>query len=540
MSQTLRIVLAQSDFPVGDIQKNTEKHIHLARIAHEELKADVIVFPELSLTGYPPEDLLYRKDFLAETARALDTCRRSIHDIFCIIGHPQITPKGLYNSCSIFLNGETLGYYAKQRLPNEGVFDEHRYFIPGKEPCIVPMKGIPVGIVICEDLWHPGPAIQAAEHGAKLLLSPNASPFEINKHERRQKVLSARARTTALPILYTNLVGGQDEFVYDGGSLAIDGSGKVCHCAGFFKESLTAVDLTFSKDGTTMSHGTFEVPSQPERIHSALVMGTRDYVHRNNLTGALVGVSGGIDSALTLAVAVDALGKDNVTAVIMPSRYTSELSMEEAVAVSKNLGVRYDIISVEPLFESTLQTLEPHLRNSAPEIVAQNIQARCRAIVLMALSNQSGKIVLTTGNRSEMAVGYTTLYGDMAGGFAVLKDIPKTLVYQLGRHRNGISSVIPERTLTRAPTAELSPGQKDSDSLPAYDILDPILERYLNHEESADQIIASGYSPETVQRVISLIHQSEYKRRQAPPGVRINHRAFGRDRRYPLTSGWKK
>lgn len=540
MSDKLRIVLAQSEFPVGDIEKNLEKHIRLATHAREKLHADVIVFPELSLTGYPPEDLLYRRDFLEAAERALQTCRHAIHDIFCIIGHPQPTPRGLHNACSIFLNGEILGCYAKQRLPNEGVFDERRYFIPGTQPCVVPIRGIPTGIVICEDLWHQGPAIQAAEHGARLLLSPNASPFEVEKHERRQKVLSARARTTSLPILYTNLTGSQDECVYDGGSLAIDGSGNVCQCAGFFQENLLTVDLEVSKTSITMETKPFTPPAIPERIYAALVIGTRDYIRRNKLPGAMVGVSGGIDSALTLAVAVDALGPENVHAVILPSRYTSELSMEEALAVTKNLGVSHEIISIEPLVETTLSTLSQQIKDTRPNVVVQNIQARCRALILMSLSNQNGKIVLTTGNRSELAVGYTTLYGDMAGGFAVLKDIPKTLVYQLARYRNQQSAVIPERTLTRPPTAELAPGQKDSDSLPVYEVLDPILDRYINLEESAEAIIAAGFDAETVNHVIRMVHQSEYKRRQAAPGVRINHRAFGRDRRYPLTSGWMK
>jgi len=539
MTEKLRIVLAQCNLLVGDIEGNMQKHVQLAKEALEKYQADVIVFPELSLTGYPPEDLLYRKDFIRATMNALDTLRSRVRDIYCVVGHPQpVENSQLHNACSVFLNGKTLAVYAKHCLPNQGVFDERRYFAPGKNICVLPIRGIPTGLVICEDLWHPGPVEEAASAGARLILSPNASPFEIDKYELRQSILSARARVSNIPIFYTNFSGGQDECVFDGGSMAVDSSGTVCQCAGFFRENLLPVDLEITKDSIKIIQKDFAVPDRLERIYTALVTGTRDYIVKNDLPGVLVGASGGIDSALTLAIACDALGASRVHAVMMPSRHTSTLSMEEAEALITNLGISHETISIEPVFQSFLET--PGISSDEAGITAQNLQARCRGTLLMALSNQTGKIVLTTGNRSELAMGYATLYGDMAGGYSVLKDIPKTLVWELARYRNSLSAVIPERTLTREPTAELAPNQRDADALPPYDILDPILERYLNQEESIENIIAAGFDRETVEKVVAKIRQSEYKRRQAPPGVRIDQKAFGRDRRYPLTSGWKK
>lgn len=538
MTDRLCIALAQCNLVVGDLAGNLKKHIQLAKEALA-LTADVIVFPELSLTGYPPEDLLYRHDFIEAIQDTLETLQQNIPDIYCVVGHPLPTHEGLQNACSVFLNGKMLARYAKQCLPNQGVFDEKRYFVPGKNVCVLPVRGIPTGLVICEDLWHYGPVEQAAAAGARLILSPNASPFETDKHETRQEILANRARNSRIPIVYVNFSGGQDESVFDGGSLVMDSAGTVCQCAGFFQENLLTVDLSCSADRIAVRKKKFAVPDTLERIYSALVTGTRDYLHKNHLPGVIVGVSGGIDSALTLAVAHDALGKDQVHAALLPSRHTSTLSMEEALLLVDNLDISHEILSIEPVFQAFLDALGSRLENADP-VVIQNIQARCRGTLLMALSNQSGKIVLTTGNRSELAVGYATLYGDMAGGFSVLKDIPKTLVYELAHYRNTLSPIIPERTLMREPTAELAPNQKDTDTLPPYNILDRILERYINDEESIEQMVDAGFDQNTVKKVIQLIRHSEYKRRQAPPGVRIRQKAFGRDRRYPLTSGWKK
>lgn len=540
MAKKLRIVAAQLDFKVGDIQGNLTKMIHAAKSARDTLSAELIVFPELCLTGYPPEDLLLRKSFIDEVNEAVNTFKSEVEGIYCVIGHPHQNSHGLYNSCSVIYNKTILGRYAKQHLPNYGVFDECRYFVPGNSICVIPINGIPVGVVICEDLWYAGPTQQLANHGARLILVPNASPFERDKHEQRHVTLAKRAKTTQLPIVYVNCVGGQDEIVFDGGSMVIDQDGKICQVAGFCHESLLPVDIEISSATTQVSQGTFRLPSEEQRIYDALVLGVRDYILKNHFPGVLVGVSGGIDSALTLAIAVDALGKDKVHAVMLPSRFTSEMSMEDGLQLIKNLNVTQDIISIEPAFNSFVDSLNPVFPNGKSNIVDENIQSRCRGVIMMAISNQTGKLVLTTGNRSELAVGYATIYGDMAGGFAVLKDVPKTVVYQLANLRNQISHVIPERIITRAPSAELAPDQKDEDTLPAYDILDKILELYLNQEQSLDSIVEQGFDPEVVKKIIKLIHLSEYKRRQCPVGPRINHKAFGRDRRYPITSGFKK
>lgn len=540
MTKKLRIVVAQLNLTVGDISGNLKKHILAATKARDELSADLIVFPELSLTGYPPEDLLLRPAFIAEAESALQQLTDTIKDIYCVVGHPYQTSRGLYNACSILYNGETVGRYAKQHLPNYGVFDEERYFIPGNTHSVTTIKGIPVGIVICEDLWFPAPTQQAVLQGARIIVSPNASPYETDKHERRIEALAKRAKANNVPIVYANCIGGQDDLIFDGDSMAMNAEGQVMQSASVFKEDLMVVDI----DDAINSKNTADAPAASHsttiaNIYDALVLATRDYVEKNGFAGALIGVSGGIDSALTLAIAVDALGSDRVRAVIMPSRFTSNLSMEEAMAVANNLQVTHDVISIEPGYEAILNTLSPVFANAKPDVTEENIQARCRAILLMALSNKTGWLVLPTGNRSEMAVGYCTLYGDMAGGFAVLKDIPKTLVYQLANYRNTLGKAIPPRTIERAPTAELAPGQKDEDSLPPYSILDAILELHLNQQRSIDEICAQGFDKEVVTRVVKLVRINEYKRRQAAIGPRINHTAFSRDRRYPITNGWK-
>lgn len=540
MSKKLRVVIAQLNLLVGDIQGNIKKHIHAATTARDTLNANVIVFPELSITGYPPEDLLNRPSFIDDATQALHYLKTEIKNIHCVIGHPHVNSKGLYNACSVIYNGTIIGRYAKQYLPNYGVFDEQRYFVPGESHGIVTMHGIPVGIVICEDLWHPGPVQQAANQGARIILSPNASPFEINKDQQRQNILAKRATAANIPIVYCNQVGGQDALVFDGGSMVMDSHGKLCQQADFFKETLLPVDITITATDTHIQQHEITPLNEEQKVYECLVLAVRDYIQKNNFPGALIGLSGGIDSALVLAIATDALGSDKVSAIMMPSRYTADISVEDANALVKNLGVHHETISIEPSFNSFLTELKPIFGDKKPDLTEENIQARCRGILIMALSNKTGNIVLTTGNRSEMAVGYATLYGDMAGGFAVLKDIPKTLVYRLANYRNSISPVIPQRIIDRAPTAELAFDQKDEDSLPPYPILDNILALYINQAQSPEQICEAGFDRDTVEKVIKLVNRSEYKRRQCAIGPRINHTAFGLDRRYPITSGYKK
>jgi NAD+ synthase (glutamine-hydrolysing) len=533
---TLRIVLAQLNLTVGDIEGNLAKMIGAAKTARDSLKADIIVFPELSITGYPPEDLLFRKAFIDAAHDALIEFVEQVKNIYCVVGHPRLTPEGLCNACSLIYNGEILGEYAKQHLPNYGVFDEYRYFVPGHLPCVVPIKDISVGIMICEDLWHETPVRQAAEQGAKIILSPNASPFEIHKHDLRCATFSKRAADVHLPIVYVNCIGGQDELVFDGGSMLMDQDGNICQHAGFFNEELLPTEIEFTDNTVNIKQVKVDLPTEEQRIYQALVLGVRDYMKKNGFQGALIGASGGIDSSLTLAIAVDALGKENVGAVLLPSRFTSEMSNEDAITLAKNLGINYDIISIEPPYKSFIESLSPLFSGTKPDLTEENLQSRCRGMILMALSNKFGHLILTTGNRSELAVGYATLYGDMAGGFAVLKDVPKTLVYRLARYRNQLNPVIPERVFERPPTAELADNQKDEDSLPPYSILDQIIELYIDKEYPIKKIVEKGFELEIVNKVVRLINKNEYKRRQSPVGVRINHKAFGRDRRYPMTS----
>jgi NAD+ synthase (glutamine-hydrolysing) len=539
MVKKLRIVLAQLNLHVGDIEGNLRKHMAAVERAKTEFHADIIVFPELSLTGYPAEDLLLRPDFIEQAHAASQEMLAKVQDIYCVFGSPHQTPQGLQNTCSLIHNGRLLGRYAKQILPNYGVFDEQRYFAPGRTTCVIPIEGIPVGILICEDLWHSGPLQQAAHHGARVILAPNASPFEIEKHEQRVALLAHATKENHLPIAYVNCIGGQDDLIFDGGSMVVDEQGHIAKLANFFAETLLPIDIAITPTTSHITPHPISIPTQAERIYQSLILGVRDYIAKNHFTSVLVGVSGGIDSALTLTIAVDALGKEKVHAVFMPSRYSADISKEEAVTLAKNLDVPLQIISIESTYQAFLNLLAPAFTDKSVDITEQNIQARCRAIILMALSNKFGHLVLTTGNRSEMAVGYATLYGDMAGGFAVLKDVPKTLVYQLAAYRNQHNTVIPQRTIERAPTAELAPHQKDEDSLPPYPVLDAILNLYLNHAQSAADIIAQNFDPAIVHKVIALIRKNEYKRRQSAIGTRINHFAFGRDRRYPVTSGFK-
>lgn len=539
MQTKLKIVLAQLNFAVGDISGNVSKHIEAAITARDKMGADLIVFPELSITGYPPEDLLLRKNFVNEAMQAIKQLAKDIKGIYCLIGHPQQSPEGLHNACSLIYNGEIMATYAKQLLPNYGVFDEARYFVSANKPCVVDIKGIPTGIIICEDVWQTGPARQAVEAGAKLLLIPNASPFETDKHTNRLAVLSKCAQTTHTPLIYVNTIGGQDELIFDGGSMVVDATGKLCQLAGFFNETLFPVELDFTNEKISIPTASIQLPSTIENVYQSLVLGVRDYMKKNHVPGVIIGLSGGIDSALTLAIAVDALGKENVHAIYMPSRYSADISHDDAAELAKTLGVKFDVISIEPTYKAFLESLAPSFVDKKTDVTEENIQARCRAIILMALSNKSSYLVLTTGNRSELATGYCTLYGDMAGGYAVLKDIPKMMVYELAKYRNKLHHVIPERTITRAPSAELAPDQKDEDSLPPYAILDKILFAYMNEGKGIEEIVAAGFDRATTERVVKLIKRNEYKRRQGAIGPRINHKAFGRDWRYPITNGFK-
>ncbi len=538
MKKTFRIVLAQLNFLVGDIDGNVKKHLQAAKKARDEHQADMIIFPELGLTGFPPEDLLLRPDFIQTVRTALKHLIHEIKDIYCLVGHPHKNEKGLFNTCTLFYNGHILQQHAKQYLPNYGVFDEARYFDAGVDTQVTTINHIPMTILICEDIWRLNPIREASANGARLILIPNASPFEMDKHEQRVSVLTKRATHANATMIYVNMVGAQDELVFDGGSLVVNPSGQITHCAGFFEEALLPVDIDLHTIEPLHPLMT-AIPSKEERIYQALVLGLRDYVEKNHFSGVLLGLSGGIDSALTLTIAVDALGKDRVHAVILPSRYSAEISVEDAKTMIKTLQVSMEEISIEPAYQAFLDSLTPSFIGKKDDVTEENIQARVRAVLLMALSNKSGKLLLTTGNRSELAVGYCTLYGDMAGGFAVIKDVPKTMVYQLAHYRNQIESVIPQRVIERAPTAELAPNQKDEDSLPPYDVLDRILDAYLNHSQSIDEIATQGINREIIVRVVELIHKNEYKRRQATIGTHINHKSFIKDWRYPLTNGFK-
>jgi len=537
----LKLVVAQVDLLVGDISGNVSRLIAEAERARDELGAQVVVFPELAVTGYPPEDLLLRPDLYEWVDEELTRLRKAVHGITLIFGYPENTPHGVYNAALVLRDGRILANARKRYLPNYAVFDEKRYFIPGQEACVVELEGIPVGITICEDIWYPDPAADCRDAGAKLILTLNASPYHLDKATERETAVRDRVRETGLPVIYANLVGGQDELVFDGDSFVIDGQGRMTQRMPAFEEGLFPVELDYEGTAVQPRPGPVAEPLSTEAsVYRALVLGVRDYVNKNGFPGVVIGLSGGIDSGLTLAVAVDALGAERVEAVMMPSRYTSDMSLEDAAAEARALDVEYAVISIEPPFRAFLDVLQPEFDDLPADTTEENIQARCRGVILMAISNKKGKMVLTTGNKSELAVGYATLYGDMAGGFDVLKDVPKTLVYRLARYRNSLSPVIPERVIERPPSAELAPDQKDTDSLPPYEILDGILERYVEKDQGLEAIVAAGYDPETVWRVIQMVDRNEYKRRQAPPGIRITPRGFGRDRRYPITSGYRR
>ena len=536
---SLRIAIAQLNLLVGDIHGNARKVIDTAMRARDEYGAHAVLFPELTLTGYPPEDLLLRPGLLPQVEQALAEINREVSGIDVILGYPSEGAEGPHNSAGILRDGRFKGEYHKQHLPNYSVFDEQRYFAAGSHPCVATINGIRVGLTICEDIWFPGPAAQAKQAGAQLLLNLNASPFHAGKWREREATLGERCAENGLPVVYANLVGGQDELVFEGESLVVDGEGHVTFRAPQFEEGLYWVDFDLDGERAVPRPAAVVAPlGVEESTYMALVLGVRDYVTKNGFKGVVIGLSGGIDSALTLAVAVDALGPDKVEAVMMPSRYTADISQIDAEAEAETLGVHYRVIPIEPAFTTFVDMLAEEFEGTERDVTEENIQARSRGIIIMAISNKRGKMVLTTGNKSEMAVGYATLYGDMAGGFAPLKDVPKTLVFRLARWRNEQSPVIPERVITRPPSAELAPDQKDEDSLPPYEVLDPILEMYVERDYCVAQIVAEGYDEATVRRVVGMVNRNEYKRRQAPPGVRVTRRAFGRDRRYPLTSGF--
>ncbi len=535
----MQIALAQINLLVGDIAGNTGKIIQAASEAKQK-QADVIVYPELTITGYPPEDLLYRPALYSAIADALNEISQCGIDIDLVLGYPEKVDDKLYNSCAHISGGKIQHLYHKQELPNYSVFDEKRYFQPGSGPCVFDLKGVPVALSICEDIWSKPVCQQAREAGARLLFNINASPYHSNKISLREQVLRQRVTESGLDIVYTNLVGGQDELVFDGASMVMDASGRHCFQAPEFTEGIFILEYQ-NYSFNCRDNQSAQILSRNEAVYSALILGVKDYVRKNGFEGAIIGLSGGIDSALTLAIAVDALGNENVLSVIMPSRYTSAMSMEDATEMCHILDVKHHTISIEPPFKAFTNILKPVFAGlSKEDTTEENIQARCRGIILMAISNKTGWLVLTTGNKSEMSVGYATLYGDMAGGFAPLKDIPKTLVYELSRWRNSISLVIPQRIIDRPPSAELKENQLDQDSLPAYEILDPILERYIEQDQCPEEIIKAGFTQRDVERVVSLVDRNEYKRRQIAPGVRISQRAFGRDRRYPITSGYRE
>jgi NAD+ synthase (glutamine-hydrolysing) len=536
----LTVVMAQLNPMVGDIDGNTGVVIAAVEAAQREHRADLVLFPELMLTGYPPEDLLLRPSIGPRIERALARLCAAVGDCRVVVGYPRRIDGRLFNMAGLIHRGRIVAEYAKQELPNYQVFDEKRYFSAGASPCVVDIDGIPVALSICEDIWHAGPMRQAADAGARLMLNLNASPFHIDKQRQRVELLRQRVAESGVPICYANMVGGQDELVFDGGSMAVDRDGSLRVMAPAFEPGLYPVVVR--DDGSHCSLAPGRVAPLPEpvpSVYNALVAGVRDYVEKNRFPGVVLGLSGGIDSAVTLAVAVDAIGAERVEAVMMPFRYTSQMSLEDAADQAGRLGVRFRVLPIEPMYEAFMETLSREFAGLPVDKTEENLQARIRGVLLMALSNKHGSLVLTTGNKSEMAVGYSTLYGDMAGGFDVLKDVPKTLVFKLANYRNARSPVIPVRVIERPPSAELAPDQKDQDSLPPYDELDQILERYIERDQSQEEIVAAGFERATVARVIRMVDLNEYKRRQAPIGVRITQRGFGRDRRYPITSRWQ-
>jgi NAD+ synthase (glutamine-hydrolysing) len=535
MSRSLSIALAQLNLLVGDIEGNTERMLQTVQ-QQQKAGADLVMFTELALSGYPPEDLLYRNDFYQRCDEQLLRLQQASTDVAILVGHPWREGDKLYNALSLFSEGQLLARYFKQQLPNYGVFDEKRYFQAGNDTCVVELKGYRLGLLICEDLWFPEPVDAAKAAGAEMILSINASPYNREKPYIRKTLMAGHCQRTHLPLVYLNQIGGQDELIFDGCSKVFDATGNMTHRLAAFAEQVTLLEFN-ELDVVPMTAPAAELP-QLAQVYEALVLAVRDYVTKNGFKGAVLGLSGGIDSALTLAIAVDALGKDKVQALMMPFRYTADISIADAKEEAEILGIEFDIVSIEPMFDAFMGQLTPMFAGTERDTTEENLQARCRGVVLMALSNKRRSIVLTTGNKSEMAVGYATLYGDMAGGFDVLKDVPKTLVFKLSEYRNTVSYVIPQRVIDRPPSAELAPDQLDQDSLPPYDILDAILEGYVERDKSVADLVAEGFDEAIVRKVIRLVDINEYKRRQAAVGPRITARNFGKDRRYPITSGF--
>jgi NAD+ synthetase len=562
MASIVKIAIAQMNCTVGDLSGNVSKILDYCARARAA-GASMILTPELALCGYPPEDLLLREGFYRDCNTALEGLARKVEGITLVVGHPHQSEGKRHNSASVIRDGRIVATYHKYALPNYTVFDEERYFEPGDSPCVFNVGETRFGVNICEDTWgSQGPLTvrprtdrvsvginicadaweakaprAARDAGAQVLLVLNASPYHMHKQQSRYDVMRERVSETGMALIYVNMVGGQDELVFDGASFALDRGGKVVCQLPSFEESLGFVTVT---EGEPQRGEVATEESLESEVYRALCVGVRDYVGKNGFPGALIGLSGGVDSALTLCIACDALGPERVRAVMMPSQYTSDASLEDSRALVRNLGVRYEEISIQPAFEAFLSSLAGEFAGLPPDATEENLQARIRGTLLMALSNKFGAIVLTTGNKSEMAVGYATLYGDMAGGFAVIKDILKTLVYRLCRYRNGRKALIPERILTRAPSAELRPNQTDQDTLPPYEVLDPIISEYMENDMSPSEIVARGFSSADVKRVVEMIHRSEYKRRQAPIGIRITHRGFGKDWRYPITSRYRE
>ncbi len=537
----MKVALAQLDLIVGDVSGNKERILEYAARARDELGAELVVFPELSICGYPPEDLLLHAGLRKDVEAAVGELRQAASGIALLVGFPEWSAGHLYNSAAVFSEGEQLCCYRKRCLPNYAVFDEQRYFTPGSEPVVFEIGGLGIGLTICEDIWQKTPLADLQTAGADLAIAINGSPFEINSQVNRESTARERASETGLPLIYTNMVGGQDELVFDGGSFAMHGDGELAFRGDSFVEGLYSLEVEQS-DGAIQfgsEAGVRDLASTEARVYEALVTGTRDYVRKHGFPGVIIGLSGGIDSALVLAVACDALGKERVRTVQMPFHYTSAISREDSASQASLLGVRHDLIPIAPIYDATVAQLEAVFEGREEDVTEENIQSRCRGLILMSISNKTGWMLLTTGNKSEMAVGYATLYGDMAGGFAPIKDCSKSLVYRLARYRNTLGEAIPERVITREPSAELRPDQKDSDSLPDYDVLDPILEAFIEEDLSVNEIEAQGFERSTVIRVLEMVKRNEYKRRQAPPGIRISGRAFGRDWRYPITSWYR-
>lgn len=534
-ADTLRIAFAQADFLVGDIPGNMGRVLELGRRARDEMSADIVLFPELCLIGYPPEDLLLRPSLEGRIAKALSRLSE-LSGIDVVLGYPGRRDGVLQNLAGVFRDGQRIAEYAKHELPNYQVFDEKRYFTAGSTPAVFALKGQQLALTICEDIWHAGPAAAAKAAGAQLLLNLNASPFHRAKSAQRREVVAARVRETGLPVAYVNLVGAQDELVFDGDSFAMNADGSVAAELPRFTEAMQLLEFA---GGKFLPAACAPALSDEAEVYQALVLGVRDYVEKNRFKGVVLGLSGGIDSALTLAIAVDAIGAERVQAVMMPYRYTAQMSLDDAEEEAAILGVKYSVLPIEPMVTAFTDVLAPEFQGLGRDKTEENLQARSRGVLLMAISNKKGYLVLTTGNKSEMAVGYATLYGDMAGGFDVLKDVPKTLVFRLSEYRNSLGMVIPQRVIDRPPSAELAPDQKDEDSLPPYPVLDEILRRYVEEDESAETIVAAGFVREDVERVIRMVDGNEYKRRQAAIGPRITQRGFGKDRRYPVVNGWR-